>query len=75
MSFGWSAGDIVSVVSTLVKVGKALKEPGGAAAEYQDTVDFLEGVGKTLMGIRKILQNNPEQAESLKAPSKTSRRR
>ena len=44
MSFGWSAGDIVSVVSTLVKVGKALEESGGATTDYQDAVNFLEGI-------------------------------
>jgi hypothetical protein len=67
---------IVSAVSILVKVGKALKESGGAATEYQEAVDFLNGVGKTLTGIQTILQNNPnlkwepeliEQAERLKA--------
>ena len=46
LSFGWSAGDIVSVeiVSTLVKVGKALEESGGATTDYQDAVNFLEGI-------------------------------
>lgn len=38
-------------VGTLVKVRKALKESGGAATEYQDAVEFLTGVGKTLTGI------------------------
>jgi hypothetical protein len=59
MSFGWSVGDIVSAVNTLVKVGKALKESGGAATEYQEAVKFLESVSKTLSGIGALLQEHP----------------
>jgi len=62
MSFGWSAGDLVSGINTLVKVGKALKESGGAASEYQDTVAFLTSVETTLRGLEAILAGNPDLA-------------
>lgn len=59
MSFGWSAGDIVSAISTLVKVGKALRESGGAASEYQDAANFLDSLAKTLTGVKTVLADNP----------------
>jgi hypothetical protein len=60
MSFGWSAGDIVSGISTLVKVGKALRESGGAASEYQDTIAFLTSVETTLRGLDTIIATNSD---------------
>lgn len=59
MSFGWSAGDIFTAVKTLAKVGKALKESRGAATEYQEVVNFLKSVSRTLTGIQNLLQDNP----------------
>jgi hypothetical protein len=52
MSFGWSAGDIASAIALLVKVGKALKNSDGAASEYQDTVEFLKSLVKTLESVQ-----------------------
>jgi molecular chaperone DnaK (HSP70) len=60
MSFGWSAGDIVAGISTMVKVGKALKQSGGAASEYQGTVAFLTSVKTTLRGLEVIVTNNSD---------------
>jgi hypothetical protein len=60
MSFGWSAGDIVSGIRTLVKVGKALKESGGAAREYQETIAFLTSVETTLRGLDTVVVTNPD---------------
>ena len=62
MSFGWSAGDIVSGISTLVKVGKALRETGGAASEYQEVLSFLTSVEATLRGLETIVASNPDLA-------------
>jgi hypothetical protein len=59
MSFGWSAGDIVTAIDTFITIGKALKESGGSKSEYQAAVPFLESVHKTLAGIRFIVENNP----------------
>jgi hypothetical protein len=58
MSFGWSAGDLVSGISTLVKVGKALKESGGASSEYQETIAFLGSIETTLRGLETIVVTN-----------------
>jgi hypothetical protein len=60
MSFGWSAGDIVAAIDTLITIGKALKESGGSATEFQNAIVFITGVGKTVTGIRTILQANPD---------------
>ncbi|KAH8749585.1 hypothetical protein F5882DRAFT_525168 [Hyaloscypha sp. PMI_1271] len=60
MSFGWSASDIVSGISTLVKVSKALRESGGAASEYQETIAFLTSVETTLRGLDTIVATNPD---------------
>jgi hypothetical protein len=59
MSFGWSAGDLVAAVNTLAKIGKALKDSGGAATEYQEAVTYLNSITRTLNGLEELLQNNP----------------
>lgn len=43
-----------------MKVGKALKESGGAASEYQETIAFLTSVETTLRGLDTIIANNPD---------------
>jgi hypothetical protein len=60
MSFGWSVGDIAECVMLLVKIGNALKDYGGSAAEYQSAVDFLKGLETTVLGVENILQNHPD---------------
>jgi hypothetical protein len=75
MSFGWSAGDIVSAINTLMTVGKALRESGGSASEFQHATSFVTGVSKTITAIQTVMQTNPnlewqtelsDQAENLK---------
>lgn len=58
MSFGWSAGDIVSAISVIVKVSKGLRETGGAASSYQDHAEFLDSLAVTLDGIQALLSSN-----------------
>jgi hypothetical protein len=60
MSFGWSVGDIAECILLLIKVGNALKDSGGSAAEYQDAVEFLKGVETTVQGVETILQKDPD---------------
>lgn len=48
MSFGWSAGDIATAVKLFYTVGKALKESGEAASEYEDISSFLTSLQRTL---------------------------
>lgn len=39
--FGFSAGDIAEAIKLIAKIAKALKESGGSATEYQDTMKSL----------------------------------
>jgi len=48
MSFGWSAGDIISAAKLLYKIGVALKESEGASTDFRDLVSFLETLARTL---------------------------
>lgn len=48
MSFGWSAGDILSAIKFAVKVSQALKEGGGASSDFQEISLFFESLGVTL---------------------------
>jgi hypothetical protein len=59
MSFGWSVGDMALAIKAIVKVGKAVRESGGAASEYQDAVNFLTSIEKTLRGLETLLRENP----------------
>lgn len=47
-AFGWSVGDLVSALSVAVKVHAALKDVGGAADSYRESVKFLESLSMTL---------------------------
>jgi len=58
MSFGWSAGDIVSCISVIHKVSKGLRETGGAASSYQESAAFLSSVSVTLKGVETIINKN-----------------
>ena len=40
--FGFGVGDFIAVIRLITRVGKALKESGGAASEYQDVIQELE---------------------------------
>lgn len=55
MSFGWSAGDIVSTISVIAKISKGLKDTGGAASSYQHSIDFLNSVKTTLETLSTVL--------------------
>jgi len=48
MSFGWSAGDIVTALQLLNKVRVALKDTSGASSNYQEETGFLQSVSLTL---------------------------
>jgi hypothetical protein len=53
-AFGWSASDLVVAAQFVVKVAVALREVGGAASDYQESVDFLCAVELTLQNICKV---------------------
>jgi hypothetical protein len=60
MSFGFSAGDIAECIKLFVKIGKALKESGGSAAEYQNAMEFLEGVERTVQIVERLLETHQD---------------
>jgi len=57
MSFGWSAGDIATAISVVVKICKALDDTYGASSEYRDITVFLENLKCTLDKLLKISEN------------------
>jgi hypothetical protein len=68
MSFGWSAGDVVSAMKLLYTVGKALKESCGASSDFAETSSFLLALQTTLRLLQSLdtVAINPEFAESFK---------
>lgn len=65
MSFGWSVGDIAKAIEIIVQVGTALRETGGAASDYQDTVQFLNDLSLTLEGVRRCATQLPELTDAI----------
>ncbi|KAB8296727.1 hypothetical protein EYC80_002147 [Monilinia laxa] len=61
--FGWSAGDLVSAISVIVEVSKALKDAGGAKEDYRECVAFLESLIVTLQLLYKYYEANLNQNE------------
>lgn len=57
MSFGWSAGDIATAISIVVKICKALDDTFGASSEYRDITLFLGNLRYTLDKLLKISEN------------------
>jgi hypothetical protein len=68
MSFGWSAGDIVSAINLLVKIGTALRSVGGASSEYVEAVGFLSTLQTTLEHLRAFTEvlYDEQKAENLR---------
>ncbi|TGO91189.1 hypothetical protein BPOR_0036g00190 [Botrytis porri] len=54
----WSVGDLVSAISVVAKVSKALKNVGGAADDYRETVLFLESLNITLTTLHGLYESN-----------------
>ncbi|KAA8568925.1 hypothetical protein EYC84_007901 [Monilinia fructicola] len=61
--FGWSAGDLVSAISVIVEVSKALKDAGGAKEDYRESVAFLESLSVTLRLLYQYYEANLNQNE------------
>ncbi|KAF7872014.1 uncharacterized protein EAF02_009119 [Botrytis sinoallii] len=57
-AFGWSVGDLVSAISVVAKVSRALKDVGGAADDYRETVLFLESLNITLTTLHGLYESN-----------------
>jgi hypothetical protein len=65
MSFGWSVGDIAKAIEIIIQVGAALRETGGAASDYQDTVQFLNDLNLTLEGVRRCATHLPQATDAI----------
>ncbi|KAN0093471.1 hypothetical protein V8E51_016655 [Hyaloscypha variabilis] len=48
MSFGWSAGDIVTAIAVTYNLIQALDDTHGAAKDYREAVAFLDGLRRVL---------------------------
>ncbi|KAH8774003.1 hypothetical protein BGZ57DRAFT_734458, partial [Hyaloscypha finlandica] len=48
MSFGWSAGDIATVIAVTYNLIQALDDTHGAAKDYREAVDFLGDLKRVL---------------------------
>ena len=67
--FGFGVGDFIAVIELITKVGKALRDSGGAASEYQDVVQELEslrGILTHLGQVRIASSTRVKPADSLK---------
>ncbi len=64
MYFGWSAGDVASTISFLVKVARAMDSAQGAAKDYRDSVAFLQNLTSTLQMLEVLAQFNLRSAHS-----------
>ncbi|KAL9117662.1 MAG: hypothetical protein Q9187_005799 [Circinaria calcarea] len=53
-AFGFSVGDFISAINLIRKISKALKEAGGASAEYQDAVIELKGLKHALQHLETL---------------------
>ena len=51
--FGFSAGDIVAGIGLLIKAYQAVRDTGGARADYQANIDWLDTLTKTLESLRE----------------------
>jgi hypothetical protein len=53
-AFGWSAGDLVASIKIVIRIAGALKESGGAKADFQEATEFLFGLEITLHNLKSI---------------------
>lgn len=53
-AFGWSAGDLVASIKIVIRIAGALKESGGAKADFQEVTEFLFGLEITLQNLKSI---------------------
>lgn len=74
-----SFGDIVLAIKLLKTSYKALKDSGESAAEYQESITFLESFETCIQHISEYTQNNPgdrfsanikQQLQTLEQPCK-----
>jgi Mg2+ and Co2+ transporter CorA len=57
MSFGWSAGDIVSAIKLITEIVNALDEAQGVVDEYRSTTYFLTSLTRTIAVFSELETN------------------
>ncbi|KAE9379869.1 hypothetical protein N431DRAFT_448705 [Stipitochalara longipes BDJ] len=67
MSFGWSAGDILTAISFIVKTSKALHETHGAAGDFRHVILSLRSIEGVLRPLLNLCALYPEYRERIKA--------
>ncbi|KAL8821611.1 MAG: hypothetical protein Q9191_007273 [Dirinaria sp. TL-2023a] len=67
-AFGFSVGDFINTISLIRKISKALKETGGASAEYQDAVIELKGLKHALQHLEALepTEDNARQVNAIR---------
>ncbi|KAL8948158.1 MAG: hypothetical protein Q9222_005635, partial [Ikaeria aurantiellina] len=67
-AFGFSAGDVVHAIGLIRKVQKALKDTGGASAEYQHVIIELNGLENVLRQLEALEpnENNVNQVNAIR---------
>ena len=58
MSFGFSAGDFIAAATLISKLIVALSESSGSSHEYQQTIQDLACVHRTLLQVEQMKQAN-----------------
>jgi len=72
--FGFSAGDIAMAIQLLSKVYKSLKDTDGAASEFHEVSQFLQGLILALQHLQKIqlVYSDPSLVKAIQALSATA---
>ncbi|KAI9743732.1 MAG: hypothetical protein M1835_002870, partial [Candelina submexicana] len=72
--FGFSAGDIAMAVKVIAKASSTLKDAGGSASEYQEVLQYLNGLLLTLQQIQNIniQPSNPALLNAIRAQCASS---
>ena len=66
MSFGWSAGDVISAIQLTTKIITSLWSAGGSRANFQEIETELHDLQKALLEISE-LTGSPEQIPEIHA--------
>jgi hypothetical protein len=67
MSFGWSAGDVLSGVKLLINIISSLQDANGARTHFQELESELQGLSRALCEIANLADGSPEQIPEIRA--------
>jgi hypothetical protein len=66
MSFGWSAGDIISAIALVNRIIKCVGNAGGAQEQFQELESELDGLLRALKDIKEVT-SLPDQVPEIVA--------